>query len=301
MINTGKRIFSVDDLSDGEISRLFFASRNINSLWQHRAKKNEEAVLMTAFFEPSTRTRLSFEMAAHRLGVRILSFHAGSSSMSKGENEDETINNLLALKPNILVIRQSKKLDSQGFINNDESAIINGGDGTNEHPTQALLDCFTLLNYFKADNLAGKQVAIVGDVLHSRVAHSNIKLMARLGASISLIAPNIFKMTNCRGPIQQLSAYEEINEEIDVVMCIRTQKERLNGLCFDESDFYKNYGLTIDRFLKLGKQCIVLHPGPMNLGVEIDQVVARHPRSLINQQVQNGVLVRAALLDYCLA
>jgi aspartate carbamoyltransferase catalytic subunit len=287
-----KSLISIDDLKDDDIGRLFYRARSITHVMP---KKFEDAVMMTAFFEPSTRTRLSFEMAALRMSIKVTSFFAPSSSLQKGETVDETIKNLLALSPDILVIRHNEKLN----LGPCEHAIINAGDGTNEHPTQALLDCFTLLNHFQTDDLRHKRILIIGDLAHSRVAHSNIKLMKRMGAQITLLAPDEWRMPET--DLRSISSFKQCDGDYDAVMCLRIQKERLpEADSFIENAYFFHYGLNSERLSKLGKNCVVLHPGPMNLGLEIDAEVASCERSLIEQQVKNGVLIRAALIEHCL-
>lgn len=297
----GKRIISVDDLSDGDVNRLFFHAHSMrDQKCIHDDKTLKNAVLMTAFFEPSTRTRLSFEMAALRLGVRTLAFHALSSSMAKGECEHKTITNLLALQPDILVIRRDSPFELP-LVYKTTASIINGGDGVNEHPTQALLDCFTLLDHFRCDSLRGLRILIIGDVAHSRVAHSNIKLMSRLLAEVWTLTPAHWQV-NLVPEHRRLVSFADVPKNIDVVMCLRVQKERLlDAHAFSEQIFSKDYCLTASRLDGLGNNCVVLHPGPINLGAEIAADVANHPRSLINEQVKNGVLVRAALIKHCLS
>lgn len=296
-----KLIISVDDLLVDDISRLFYASRTMASTFAGVARKFSPAVLMTAFFEASTRTRLSFEIAACRLGMQVCTFNVASSSMSKGESVLATISNLVAMSPDILVIRSPDQLEL-ATLSLDQVAVINAGDGVNEHPSQAMLDCFTLVNYFKSDDLAQKRILIIGDVVHSRVAHSNIKLMSKLGAEVTLLAPEPFRMQASLGQRWSISDYEDCAGDYDAVMCLRIQKERMSQEGgFSDREFFEQYGLTNKRLERLGKNCVVLHPGPMNLGVEIEDQVAYGPRSLIRQQVKNGVLVRAALMEFCLS
>jgi aspartate carbamoyltransferase catalytic subunit len=289
---TVKSIFSIDDLSDGDVSRLFYRARSFKTVKPVSCFK--EAVLLTAFFEPSTRTRLSFEMAAHRLSMRVSTFHADSSSLAKGETNDLTIMNLLAMAPDILVIRQQQKLMS---MPNESTSIINAGDGINEHPSQALLDCFTLIEHFQDDNLFNKRILIVGDVAHSRVAHSNIKLMSRLGAKICLLAPSLFQQDSWSW---QASSWDQIEDNFDAVICLRVQKERLGHQVFDQQAFVDEFSLTAKRFTKLGASCVIMHPQPINFGVEMVLDLFKHPQALIMEQVKNGVLIRAALLEHCL-
>lgn len=295
MKQQGKIIGSVDDLTDGEAERLFFAARTKN-LGDIAYPK--PAVLMTAFFEPSTRTRLSFEMAAHRLGIRVLNFNAESSSLEKGESYGDTLLNLLSLKPDVLVVRSSFPFYVPS-CHDEGTSIINGGDGVNEHPTQALTDCFTLLNHWQTDNLRNKKILIVGDIAHSRVARSNIKLLNRFGASVYMLAPKNYSIES--NFASNINSFGDIDGSIDAVMCLRLQKERiLKGHALANEEYIDSYSLTLERFLSLGEHCVVLHPGPINLGVEIEDAVKNHSRSLILEQVKHGVSVRAALILHCI-
>lgn len=285
-----KSILSVDDLSDGDLDRLFCETRRLKASGY---KKKWDAVLMTAFFEPSTRTRLSFEMAAHRLGLRVSTFDQSSSSMLKGEGILETIANLQALGPDILVIRSKIPLVKTA----QKSSVINGGDGTNEHPSQALLDCFTLLEHFNADDLSGKNILFMGDIIHSRVAKSNIKLLKRLKAHITLLSPSQLMPELSLGEDERAHSFAELSKDYSAIMCLRLQKERIEGAKSYPADF----SLNLKNLEKLGQNCAVLHPGPMNIGEEIALEVANSPQSLIYRQVENGVPMRAALINHCLS
>ncbi|HXW54024.1 MAG TPA: aspartate carbamoyltransferase, partial [Myxococcota bacterium] len=209
-----------------------------------------------------------------------------------------TVINLLALEPDFLVIRQGEPLELS-LPYETSTVLINGGDGINEHPTQALLDCFTLLEHFQAVDLVKKHILIVGDIAHSRVAHSNIKLMARLGARVTLLAPRCFRPNHNIGQGYEITVFSELLSDVDAVMCLRVQKERFSSETeFDAHEFAEAYGLSRARLNALGPSCVVLHPGPMNIGVEIDADVATDARSLINEQVRNGVAIRAALMEF---
>lgn len=286
-----KQLLSIDDLTDSEVSRLFFAARSSQELpvFSHRP------ILLTSFFEPSTRTRLSFEMAALSLGLQVSHFDALSSSMKKGETWEETMSTLDALGPDLIVCRVPFQLDRQ-FLSALKSPIINGGDGINEHPTQALLDCYTLLEHFGCDDLHNKRILIIGDIAHSRVAHSNIKLMTRLGAKVSLLSPPSFASQD--HSLEALTHFNDVEGNFDVAMTLRIQKERLVGGCqMSDDEYFKAYGLDLSRFLELGKNCVLLHPGPMNIATEISANVVCHPRSLIRRQVKNGVNIRLRLMQ----
>lgn len=294
---THRAILSIDDLTDSDVSRIFFAARG--SLSESRKARLRGRVLMTVFFESSTRTRLSFEMAAHRLSMGISTFQVASSSMSKGEAEAETLENLFAMSPDVVVIRQASTIDRSRYAQTN-CALINGGDGVNEHPSQALLDCFTLTQYFRTDSLAGKNILLIGDVAHSRVAHSNLKLMTRLGARVTFLAPDVFQEPGALLQQRTVSSFDELDDQFDAVMCLRVQKERIqDGKSISDLEFAERYSLTEERLERLG-HCVILHPGPMNIGIEITKATAYHPRSLILEQVKNGVLVRAAMIEHCL-
>lgn len=290
-----KKFLSVDDLSDGELHRLFFRARS-NGFGNHNKR-----ILVTAFFEASTRTRISFEIAAYRLNMSVSTFDSSSSSMSKGEDLVETIGNLLAMGPDALVVRQSISLDP-AVLGHSSSVLINGGDGVNEHPTQALTDCYTLLDRFKTDDLSGKKILIIGDIANSRVAHSNIKLMTRLGAQVVLLSPEPFRLETDLGQSGEIFSFDNADFDTDVIMCLRIQRERIKGaVALSDEEFFHGYGLTLNRLGRFKDSCHILHPGPINFGVEMEQKIAFDPRALIRDQVRNGVLVRMALLDYLLS
>lgn len=285
---------SVDDLSDHDLSKIFFHARS------KKFHEYKEAVLMTAFFEPSTRTRLSFEMAAYRLGMRVSTFSQVTSSQQKGETFRDTIDNLLALGPDVLVIRCKESLNQNNFSSQD-SIIINGGDGIGEHPTQALADCFTLLSHWRTDSMQGKKILIVGDLAHSRVAHSDIRLMKRLSAEVILLAPRQLQPCDSLLHAQYIERFEQVPRDLDAVMCLRIQKERIQeGCLMSDGDYRRDFGLSLERFLSLSDKCVVLHPGPMNVGIEIERDTAVHERSLILEQVRHGVTIRAALISHML-
>lgn len=293
-----KKILSIDDLDDGDLSRLFFRARSMKT--QRAFVKNERSVMITAFFEASTRTKLSFSLAALKLGMGVLNFEEESSSLKKGESIKDTLRTIGSLGADLLVIR-SKEVVDRGLLEALPCGIINAGDGINEHPSQALLDCLTLLNTFKSDTLVGKKILIAGDIAHSRVARSNYKLMTRLGAQLSLLEPPCFKSASfIPKTVARYGQFEETSGDFDAVMMLRIQKERQgDAIQLRDSEYFELYGLSEKRLRSLGEKCVVLHPGPMNLGVEIEAKVAYGERSLIDVQVENGVYMRAALIGHC--
>ena len=265
---------------------------------QNRRKSQTQAllkglVLFNLFLENSTRTRLSFELAAKRLGADVINMSAEGSSIQKGETLLDTLKTVNAMRPDIAVIRAKAEGSAQSAADILDCPVMNAGDGTNEHPTQALLDALTLRRHF--GRLEGLKIAICGDIKHSRVAHSNLDLLKKMGADVALAGPAELM------PADQDNVFplSQALQEADAIMVLRIQKERLTqNLSFTEEQYFKEYGLTQDR-LKLAKpSAVVLHPGPMNRGVEIDPVIADDlSRSLITVQVEMGVAVRMACLD----
>lgn len=288
-----KHFLNINDVSDSDLGRLFFTARSNKNL-----PLSNNCVVMTCFFEPSTRTRMSFEMAALRLGARLINFDVLCSSMKKGETWEESMHTLAALSPDIIIGRTSFNLETNFFAHFPIS-YINGGDGSNEHPTQALLDAFTLLEHFKTDDLSRRRILIIGDSKHSRVAHSSIKLFRRLGANVTLLAPRELLDIDC--PFEHFNSFKEVEGQFDAVMVLRIQKERLDRECkIDDTEYFYHYGLSLERFLNLGKKCVLMHPGPMNIGIDIETGLYEHPRSLIRRQVQNGLSIRTELLRHYL-
>lgn len=250
-------------------------------------------VIVNLFLENSTRTRLSFDMAAKRLGADVINMTADGSSILKGESLTDTLKTINAMRPDLVIIRARAEGSAEEAARLLEAPVINAGDGTREHPTQALLDALTLRRHF--GQLQGLHIAIVGDILHSRVAHSNLHLFKQMGVTHRCIGPQELLPLGVEGT-QNLA---EGLQNADAVMVLRIQKERLTEkLSFTEEDYFKTYGLTTERLKKAKDNAVILHPGPMNRGVEIDAQLADDPaRSLITTQVEMGVAVRMACLD----
>jgi len=258
--------------------------------------------VVNLFFEDSTRTRISFETAAKRLSADVINFSAKGSSVSKGESLKDTAQTLQAMGADAVVIRHgssgaAKRLADTQWI---QAAVINAGDGTHEHPTQALLDAFTIKQHLRNNekDLSGVKVLIVGDILHSRVARSNVLLLTKLGAQVTLVAPpTLLPVGVSDWPVKISYDLDEEIPKCDVVMMLRIQLERMNDSFFPSSQEYsKRFGLNSVRLAKLSKSAIVMHPGPMNRGMEISADVADSQRSVIVEQVANGVSVRMAVL-----
>ena len=263
--------------------------------------------VVNLFFENSTRTRISFEVAAKRLSADVINFSADSSSVSKGESLKDTAQTLEALGADAIVIRHPlsgapKLLAEQDWIS---ASVINAGDGSHEHPTQALLDALTIRQGFGlSQDLSGLKVLIVGDILHSRVARSNILLLNLLGATVTVAGPGTLIPAGIEqmGTTVNNSFEDALSAKPDVVMMLRVQKERMQGEFFSSTaDYSKAWSLEGDRLAMVGPDALILHPGPMNRGFEISSEAADDPRSQVLRQVSNGVAVRMAVLYRCLS
>ena len=263
--------------------------------------------IVNLFFEDSTRTRISFEAAAKRLSADVINFSAKGSSVSKGESLKDTALTLQAMGADAVIIRHSasgaaKRLADSHWTN---GAVINAGDGTHEHPSQALLDAFTIRKHLTkaGDDLSGVKVAIVGDVLHSRVARSNVMLLEKLGAQVFLVAPPTLLPVGVENwPARISYDLDSVLPQVDAIMMLRIQMERMTDSFFPSAREYSRYfGLNQDRLSSLKPEAIVMHPGPMNRGLEITAESADSARSVIVEQVSNGISVRMAILYLLLA
>jgi len=263
--------------------------------------------VVNLFFEDSTRTRISFEAAAKRLSADVINFSAKGSSVSKGESLKDTALTLEAMGADAVVIRHSAsgaphRLAHAGWLH---GSVINAGDGTHEHPTQALLDAFTMRRHLRdgKGDLEGVRVAIVGDVLHSRVARSNVLLLATLGATVTLVAPATLLPVGVETwPCSVSYELDSLVGKVDVMMALRVQLERMNASFFPSArEYSRRFGLDAERIARLRDGAIVMHPGPMNRGLEITADAADGRRSVIVEQVANGVSVRMAVLYLLLA
>lgn len=259
-----------------------------------------DITIANLFFENSTRTRLSFELAEKRLSADVINFSAASSSVKKGETLIDTVNNILSMKVDMVVMRHPNPGAGLFLSKHVKASIVNAGDGAHEHPTQALLDCFSIRE--RLGDVAGKKVVIVGDILHSRVALSNIFALQKLGASVKVCGPK----TLIPKYIAKLGVEVELNLEkalqwCDVANMLRVQNERMDSSYFPSTREYSlQYGLTKAHLEKLDKEIVVMHPGPINRGVEITSDVADSEQAIILDQVENGVAVRMAVI-YLLA
>lgn len=300
---SSRHLLGIKDITENDINLIFETADNFKEVINRPIKKVpslRDITIANLFFENSTRTRVSFELAEKRLSADIINFSSSSSSVSKGETLIDTVNNILAMKVDMVVMRHplpgagiflSKKVKAQ---------IINAGDGTHEHPTQALLDAYSIRE--KLGDISGKKIAIVGDILHSRVALSNIFCLQKLGAEVMVCGPS----TLIPKYIENLGVKVEYNlkkalEWCDVANMLRIQLERQDTRYFPSlRDYTLQYGVSLDILKNLNKEIVIMHPGPINRGVEISSEVADSDQSIILQQVENGVAVRMAVL-YLLA
>ncbi len=299
-----KHLLGISDLNAEEIEIILqLADYYADNLDDRSFKPDilKGAIVLTLFFEDSTRTRTSFEVAAKRLGADVANLDMRTSSESKGESFMDTILTLNSMmRPDAIVVRH-KEYGAPAFIASKVPCpVINAGDSWHEHPTQALLDALTIRR--KLGKIDGLKVAICGDVSHSRVAASNIDLLTKLGASVNIVAPPALLPEKLKDGVQAFDSMEEGLKGCDVVMMLRNQYERMEaGLIKSEAEFFEQYGLTQEKLTHANKGALVMHPGPMNRGVEIADDVADDPkRSLILEQVRNGVPTRMAVLDLLL-
>jgi len=288
-------LISIDSLADDDIATILDEGARWLDLVRSSAPSGEPLggkIVFNLFYENSTRTLMSFATAAHRLGASVLTLPVEQSSVKKGETLDDTARTLNAMRPDMLVIRHPDNGAPERVAGIMDCPVVNAGDGTNEHPTQALLDAATIRSHF--GHVEGLKVAICGDIRHSRVAHSNMKLLPRLGAEVRVAGPDKLLPDNAAAlPLEEAIA------GADVVMMLRVQRERLSEELGDApGEYLERHGLTAARLAKAAPHAVVMHPGPMNRGVEIDGSIADDPqRSLITLQVEYGVAIRMACLD----
>jgi aspartate carbamoyltransferase catalytic subunit len=298
MIFRRRHLLGLEELSREEILHILDTARTFREVLDRPVKKVPSlrgVTVCNAFYEASTRTRLSFELAAKRLSADTLSFSTSGSSVAKGETLLDTIRNIEAMRVDMVVIRHSSSGAAHYLAKRIKARVINAGDGFHEHPTQGLLDLYTIRERFP--ELNGLRVTIVGDIAHSRVARSNIWALVKCGARVTLCAPSTLMPAEIeRTGVRVTNRLEEALEEVQVVMALRVQRERMEGGYLPSMrEYARTFGLRAELLRRAGRP-LVMHPGPMNRGVEIDSEVADGPDSLILEQVQNGVAVRMAVL-----
>lgn len=294
-----KDLLDIESLTPGEIALVLDTAETMREINLRPIKKVPTLrgkLVANLFYENSTRTRFSFEIAERRLSADSISLSQAGTSAAKGETLLDTGRNLMAMAPDAIVMRHGRSGAPHLLARALPCAVINAGDGTHAHPTQALLDAFTIRR--AKGRLAGLRVAICGDVAHSRVARSNLALLPRMGAEVRLCGPRTLLPAEAeRWGVKITTRIEEAVDGADVIMMLRVQKERGGGLGFpSDREYYDHFGLSPERRRLAQKDAIVMHPGPMNRGVEIDSKVADGPGSVILDQVENGVAVRMAVL-----
>ena len=300
-----KDLLGIRELEVAEINTILDSAESFKEISTRAIKKVPTLrgrTVINLFFEPSTRTRTSFEIAAKRLSADTINISASTSSVTKGETLIDTARNLEAMSPDAIVIRHPSPGVPHQLARMIDASIINAGDGAHEHPTQALLDAFTIRE--QKGRIAGLQVAIIGDIMHSRVARSNTHLLARLGAHVRVAGPRTLIpplydriVEHAEGSLTVCEHIEDALAGSDVVMMLRIQRERMTDAFFPSLKEYSlHYGLTLRRLELAASDCIVMHPGPVNRGIEISSDVVDSDRSLILNQVTNGVAIRMAIL-----
>lgn len=297
-----RHLLDLASLGADEITHLLDLAESFDDIRRRAVKKVPTLrgrTVVNLFLEASTRTRASFELAAKRLSADTLSVSGGSSSVVKGETLLDTARNLAAYSPDIIVLRHQAAGAAHLLARHLDASIVNAGDGAHEHPTQGLLDCFTIRRH--RQRLEGLKVAIIGDIAHSRVARSNIAALSKLGAAVTVCGPPTMlpvgvEALGCTATIHRAEAVADA----DVIMMLRIQKERLDEELFpSDGEYSAAYGLNA-RVLRAARPgCLVMHPGPINRGVELDPEVADGPQSIILEQVSSGLAVRMAVLYHC--
>jgi aspartate carbamoyltransferase catalytic subunit len=301
-----RHLLDIDDIADADVARIFDRAAALSA--QNPALLPQTLrgqAVATLFFEPSTRTRLSFELAAQRLGAPALLFDVGRSSLEKSETLYDTVQTLAAMGATMAVVRHADNAVFTGIAQRAELSLLNAGNGTEAHPTQALLDAYTLLR--RLGTLAGRTVVINGDILHSRVARSNMKLLPRLGARVILCGPTELVPDGAAlGSLAIESArFDDALLTADAIMCLRIQRERHAAKTPTQQSgegaahsYLELHGLSEARFAGARSDCLLMHPGPVNRDVEIAGSLVEHPRSLILDQVRNGLYIRMAVMEW---
>ena len=295
-----KHLLGIQDLSISDVKLILDEAKKFISLNKSKNKKLDilrGKTQINLFFEPSTRTQSSFELAGKRLGADVMSMNITNSAIKKGETLIDTAMTLNAMHPDIIVVRHQDSGASNLLSQKVNCSVLNAGDGRREHPTQALLDALTIIE--KKKKIEGLRIAICGDILHSRVARSNIFLLNMLGAEVNIVAPtNLMPKDIEKFGVKTFSNMKEGVKDCDIVMMLRLQNERMSSSFLSSNrEYYEYYGLTHDKLEKAKKDAIIMHPGPMNRGIEIDTKLADDiNKSVIKEQVELGVAVRMACL-----
>jgi aspartate carbamoyltransferase catalytic subunit len=298
-------LLGIEELDRSEIEAILLRAKDFQPLQNEPFKRFEVLrgrMVVNLFFEASTRTRTSFEIAAKRLSADAVSITASGSSVSKGESLVDTLNTLAAMRPDAIIMRHSASGAPHFLARYLPTPIINAGDGTHEHPTQALLDALTILDH--RGTIEGLRVAIIGDIAHSRVARSNVHLLSKFGTKVVLCGPASLlprELSHLAPGVTLTNDMKEAIQNADVVMMLRVQLERQHEAAFPASEYFRFYGLRLEHLDRAKPGAIVMHPGPINRGRELSSEVADSHRSMILNQVENGIAVRMAVLERILA
>jgi aspartate carbamoyltransferase catalytic subunit len=294
-------LLGIEELGRAEIEAILARAKDFQPIQSQTVKKLDTLrgkMIVNLFYEASTRTRTSFEIAAKRLGADAVSITASGSSVSKGESLVDTLNTLAAMRPDAIVMRHAASGAPHFLARHLPTPIINAGDGTHEHPTQALLDARTILD--RRTRLEGLRVAIIGDIAHSRVARSNVHLLSKFGVEIVLCGPASLlpvELAQLAPGVRLTTDIREAISDADVIMMLRVQLERQHEAAFPASEYFRFYGLRLEHLDLAKPDAIVMHPGPINRGRELSSEVADFQRSVILNQVENGIAVRMAVLE----
>ncbi|MBF0713447.1 aspartate carbamoyltransferase catalytic subunit [Gemella sp. GH3] len=284
-----KNIVSMNDLSNEEVYKLINRSLELKN--GSDILKRDDLFVANLFFENSTRTKHSFEVAEQKMKLNLINFETTTSSINKGESLYDTCKTLEMIGCSILVIRHQER-EYYKNLTNLNIPIVSGGDGSGEHPSQCLLDLMTI--YERFNKIEGLKIAIVGDIKNSRVARSNFNILTRLGADVKFVSPDVFKDIS----LGEVVNFDTVINDIDICMLLRVQHERHDGeIVFDKDEYHINYGLTQERYRKLKDSAIVMHPAPVNRGVEIADSLVESDKSVIFEQMKNGMYMRQAILE----
>ncbi len=298
-MNPRKDLITIDALTDEDIRTILDSTSAMKDIFTKSVKKVpalKGKSVLTLFYEPSTRTRSSFEVAAHRLSADVTTFTVSTSSVVKGESVHDTIDTLMSMKMDYIIVRHKNSGIPAVIARHCKASVINAGDGAHAHPSQAFLDAFTIKE--KYGEVAGKKVVIIGDILHSRVARSTSTILRRLGAEVAYMGPGPLVPLQQHTGIPRFTNWEQIFEwKPDVIYLLRVQSERIDTPFFPVSDYHSAFGVTEERLRRIDDLNLsIMHPGPVNRGVEICDAAMDYRNTLINNQVENGIAARMSIL-----
>ncbi len=294
-----KDLLTIGALSDEDIHTILDSASAMKDIFTKSVKKVpalKGKSVLTLFYEPSTRTRSSFEVAAERLSADVTTFSVSTSAVVKGESVHDTIDTLMSMKMDYIIVRHKNSGIPGVIARHCKASVINAGDGAHAHPSQAFLDAFSIREHY--GEVAGKRVVIIGDILHSRVARSTSLLLKRLGAEVAYMGPGSLVPPTAHTGITRLTNWEDtFRWKPDVIYLLRVQNERMDTPFFPAGDYHKSFGVTEERLERIaGEGLILMHPGPINRGVELCDAATEYSRSLINTQVENGIAARMSIL-----